>query len=311
MSSPAVGQLTRRAGMLAFGVAAALASSKFAVAWWTGSISVLASGLDSLLDMASSGINLFAIITASKPADQDHRFGHGKAEALAAFLQSIVISASGGFILYQSVKGFWAPPSKMIQDGPALVVMIASLLMTIVLVRYQARVIAQTDSVAVSADKLHYLSDIFGNALVIISLGLTRFTGIGLFDSIGGLFIAAWIIKSSFEILQQSLGVLMDRDISDRYRDVLKSVLDDHRPDVIGYHDLRTRTSGYTDHLEFHLEMPADLSLAESHEIVERIMHVIRERSSTDLDIVIHSDPASINRSGQVILEDKAEPRFY
>lgn len=303
-------KLKKKAGYLALATALLLAISKLIVGLASGSISVLASALDSFLDTISSAINLLAITTAIRPADQKHRFGYGKAEALAGFVQSIIITVSALGIIYASIRKFFESSDEKPEDVTAIAVMIFSMVMTLLLVQYQKHVIRKTESLAVSADHLHYLSDILGNGVVIISLLLVRFTGFVLFDVIGGIAIALYILKSSWGILTTSVNILMDRDISEKYRDIIQEILPRYSPGVVGYHDLRTRSSGQIDHIEFHLEMLPDISLAKSHEMVENIAHNIRQVHQ-NTEIIVHSDPVYINKKGEKILLDRESPRFY
>ncbi len=298
-----------RAGIAALVVAAILFVSKAVSVYFSGSVSVKASALDSLLDFFSSAINLLAITAASRPPDHDHRYGHGKAEALAGLFQGILISVSAGYLIYESLHSLFNPIT-IEYDHIAIAVMVLSLVLTAGLVVYQQYVIRRTNSLAVTADRLHYFSDLLGNTVVIISLLLSRFTGFVLFDSVGALLVSAYILKSSFEIFIQSFDILMDKDISDQFRPLIHNTLKAYEGDVFGYHDLRSRTTGFANYVEFHLELRRDMTLEESHEIVEKFVRDLTKQKE-NLEVIIHSDPVEILPTGQKILLDQQSPRFF
>ncbi len=301
--------LRLRAGVAALVVAAVLFVSKAVTVYFSGSVSVKASALDSLLDFFSSAINLLAITAASIPPDHDHRYGHGKAEALAGLFQGILISFSSAYLVYETLHSLFIP--KTIEyDYVAIAVMVLSLVLTAALVVYQQYVVRRTNSIVVTADSLHYFSDLLGNSVVIISLLLSRFTGFVLFDSVGALLVAAYILKSSYEIFVQSFDILTDKDISDQFRPLIDNTLNSYKGDVFGYHDLRSRTTGFANYMEFHLELRCDMTLKESHEIVEKIARDLKKHKE-NLEVIIHSDPVEILPTGQKILLDQQSPRFF
>ena len=301
---------SQKAGFLSILTAALLFSAKLIVGIISGSAAILASALDSALDFISSLINLFAIIAAQKPADLKHRFGYGKAEALAGFLQSNFIFFSGFYLIYISIKKIQENKAlEFVDEG--LLVMGISLFLTICLVIYQTIVLRKTNSIVLKADRLHYLTDILTNIAVILSLGLQKIFSINYIDAIAGLFLAVYVIFSSFEIFKGSFNILMDRDISENYRDVLLKLIKKYNPDIAGYHDLRSRTSGGVDYIELHLEMPKDMSLEKSHHLIEDFMGELKEMYP-NLEIIIHADPAEVAQDGSVkYILDKEEPRFY
>ncbi|MDH5718043.1 MAG: cation diffusion facilitator family transporter [Spirochaetia bacterium] len=310
MKNEEINKLNKKAGIASIITAIFLFTTKLFIAIAAGSASILGSALDSGLDFISSLINLFAILTAQKPADLKHRFGYGKAEALAGFIQSIIIFLSGLYLVYYSIlKIKYENPVNNIEEG--LFVMILSLIMTILLVYYQTKTLKKTQSIVLSADRLHYLTDVLTNLLVIISLMVQKWFTIYWIDSAAGLFLAFYVMKSSSDIFKSSFFILMDRDISQKYRKILIELIETYKPKIVGYHDLRSRTSGGVDFLEFHLEMPKDISLEESHHLVENFMITLKKRFPM-LEMIIHADPAEIAKDGTVErLLDKEKPRFY
>ena len=303
--------LQLRSGYLSVSTAITLFGLKLYYGYSSHSIGVLASAVDSAFDTLSSAIILLALIAAAKPADHDHRYGHGKAEALAGFFQSIIIIASAIFILYQSGQRFFSPvPLENIHSS--IMVMFLATSVTVGTVAYQTYVANQTGSIAVKADRLHYLTDIASNLVVIISLLLENYLNIQA-DFLAGIFLGLYIIKSGIWLLKESFDVLMDRDISDIYRSSIQEFIEKNSPQVLGYHDLRSRSSGNCHFLEFHLEMDRSLSFEESHSLVESLINFLTAHFASQnyaLEITVHSDPAR-DSNGTIELSDNNAPRFY
>ena len=276
----------------------------------TGSIAVIASALDSAFDFLSSSVNLYAVRHAQKPADSGHRYGHGKAEALAGFIQSIFIFGSVFYLVFVSIQRFINPSSvDHIVEGVS--VMIISIVMTYLLTVYQKKVFKKGKSLVIAADRLHYITDILANAAVVISLAIGKYIDLPWVDPLAAILIAVFILKSSSEILKNSFDILMDKDISDKYREDIKLTLKAISPDVLGYHDLRSRSAGDIDFLEFHMEISKDMKVKDSHDLVEDAMYKLKE-IHPNLEIIIHTDPAVIDETdGKVKILDKEKPRFY
>ncbi|MDH4200789.1 MAG: cation diffusion facilitator family transporter [Spirochaetia bacterium] len=302
--------LNLKAATLSVLVSSSLFIIKIVIGILTNSIAMIASSLDSALDFLSSGINFYAIRHAQKPADHQHRYGHGKAEALAGFLQSIIIFCSGFYLIYVSIKRFFFPePLENLEWGVG--VMIISILLTYFLITYQKNVQKKSKSLVISADRLHYVSDLISNAAVVVSLLATKYFGLNQLDVLAGLGIAVFIIKGSLDILRQSFDTLMDKDISDKYREDILSLIQNISPDILGYHDLRSRSAGDIDFLEFHLELPSHLTVIESHELIEKAMYELK-KIHPNIEIIVHTDPAELDiKSGKIKLFDREKPRFY
>ena len=293
MSSPlATGEerarLLRLATRASVAVALVLIVLKATVWMSTGSVSLLAGLIDSLMDAAASIINLFAVGYALKPADKEHRFGHGKAEALAGLAQSAFITGSAVLVLLQGVNRLLNPePLDTAWAGVA--VMVFSIAATLGLLAIQKHVIARTNSTAVGADSLHYRSDLLLNLSIIIALLLAHF-GIQQADALFGLGIALFIGYGAVRIGLDAIQILMDHELPDEVRAealrIARSV-----PDVIDVHDLRTRQSGQHWFMQLHLELPATLTLADAHERGEQARLAIMARYP-QADVLVHKDPA-------------------
>ena len=281
-------RLLRLATRASVAVALILIVLKATVWISTSSVSLLAGLIDSLMDAAASIINLFAVGYALKPADKEHRFGHGKAEALAGLAQSAFITGSAVLVLLQGINRLLNPePLDTAWAGVA--VMVFSIAATLGLLAIQKHVIARTNSTAVGADSLHYRSDLLLNLSIIIALLLAHF-GIQQADALFGLGIALFIGYGAVRIGLDAIQILMDHELPDEVRaealHIARSV-----PDVIDVHDLRTRQSGQHWFMQLHLELPATLTLADAHERGEQARLAIIARYP-QADVLVHKDPA-------------------
>lgn len=281
-------RLLRLATRASVAVALILIALKATVWLMTGSVSLQAGLIDSLMDAAASIINLFAVGYALKPADKEHRFGHGKAEALAGLAQSAFITGSAVLVLLQGINRLLHPePLEAAWAGIA--VMVFSIAATLGLLAIQKHVIARTNSTAVGADSLHYRSDLLLNLSIIVALLLAQF-GIQRADALFGLGIALFIGYGAIRIGLDAIQILMDHELPD---DIRAEALRIARavPDVIDVHDLRTRESGQHWFMQLHLELPATLTLADAHARGEQVRLAIVERFP-QADVLVHKDPA-------------------
>lgn len=261
------------------------------IAWaLTDSVSLLATLIDSTLDTLASLINLIAVRHAISPADKEHRFGHGKAEALAGLAQAAFIAGSAGFLMLESGRRL-LNPVPLESYGPGMVVMVFSIAATLILLTFQRYVIRKTNSTAIKADALHYRTDFMVNGSVILALWLAA-EGWGGFDALFAIGIAVYILYSSWEIVQQSLDDLMDRELPTTEREAIERIATAH-PQVHGMHDLRSRRSGMATFLQLHLEVDDDLTLLEAHNISDEVEWKLQETYPT-AEIIIHIDPISV-----------------
>ena len=280
--------LMRRATYASVAVALCLIIFKILAFLVTGSVALLSSLVDSLLDCLASILNLFAVRQSLVPADDEHRFGHGKAEPLAGLGQAAFITGSSIFLVLESINRIVNP--KVVEQGEiGLLVMLFSLVATIALVTYQSYVARKTGSVAIKADSIHYFSDIALNTGVIIALLLTTYVGWELADPVIALLIALYIVSSAWKIIKQSLDQLMDRELLPEQRQVIIDLLESQTA-IAGYHDLRTRTSGTDVFIQLHLDIDGSISLGQAHAIASEVESSLRTRFPT-ADILIHQDP--------------------
>lgn len=288
---PNKARLMRLATWASICVALLLIGGK-ALAWQqTGSISVLSSLVDSTLDLLASVVTLLSVRHALVPADREHRFGHGKAEALAGLIQSGFIGASGIWLLVSAGQRF-LDPRPVDAETVGIVVMLGSIGLTLALVLFQRSVVRRTGSLAIGADHLHYQSDLLTNLGVIVALLLATRFDLPLADPVIALLIALYILKSAADIAIDSYHVLMDRELSEAERERIKAVVRAH-PDVRNVHDLRTRSSGATTFIQLHMELDGDMKLSRAHAIAEQVEEALRQAFPNG-EIIIHQDPEGV-----------------
>jgi len=268
-------------------VASILVVSK-ALAWWlSGSVSLLAGLTDSALDAVASFLNLLAVHYALRPADDDHRFGHGKAEALAGIAQALFIGGSAVLIALQALERLRSP-QPLGDTAIGIGVMLLSLVLTVALLAVQRKVIRATGSTAVRADSLHYRSDLLLNGSILLALLLARF-GWPQLDALFGLGIALYILWSALQIARESTAILMDKELPvDVSEDMASRVL--AIEGVLGVHDLRTRVSGNQWFVQLHIELPGQLPLHHAHGLCVQASEVIRQQYPK-ADVMVHADP--------------------
>ena len=265
------------------------------IAWYySDSVSLLSSLIDSLIDSFSSSLNLIAIYHAVKPADDKHRFGYGKAEALAAFVQSLFVLGSASFI-------FKGAGEKLIHPQPiehselVISVTIFSILLTAVLLVVQKWVMKRTRSLAVHADHVHYQTDFLINGGVLLTTVGQQYFEINFLDPFFGLIVGIYIVRVSYDILKKSLGILMDRELPEEDRSKIATLILAHK-EVQGFHLLRTRSSGNGEFIQCHLELPEGMTLLQAHKVsreLEASIHAVYPQA----EVILHQDPAHIDEA--------------
>lgn len=268
------------------------------VAWQvTDSVALLSSLVDSLLDAAASVMTLLAVRQSLIPADADHRFGHGKIESLSALAQAGLVAGSGLFLIVEAI-------SRLITPHPpehgiwGISVMLVSIVATLGLTSFQRQVVRQTGSIAIGADALHYLSDLLMNAAVILALVLAIYLGWTLADPIIALGIAAILLRSAWKIARSSLDILMDRELPDAERERILEKVRTHT-EVLGVHDLKTRSSGQQTFIQLHLEIDGSMTLYRAHAIADTIEAEL-QTLFPGAEVLIHQDPHILSEEGPV-----------
>jgi len=280
-------ELMKRAQYCSISIALCIMAAKIYGWTVTDSVSIFASLIDSMLDVSASAINLIAMRMSMVPPDDNHRFGHDKIEDLAIFAQSMFFFASGLFTMFSAIRRLMEPQDlEMLDTG--VNVMIFSMVLTVVLVLYQSYVIRQTHSRIVTADKLHYVVDFLGNALVMVSIYFSARWRV--LDAACGILVALYIIYSSYELFMQATKNLIDEEFSEEERGKILAIVSSFGGDVLGLHELKTRYAGRKPFIQFHIEMRPDITLFAAHEISEKIIKAV-EKSFEGAEVTIHQDP--------------------
>ncbi len=294
--------LARSAAIASITVAVILVALKSWASWRTGSTAMLGSLADSALDLIASLATLTGGWIASMPADEDHRFGHGKAEALAAIFQVMLIALSAFGIAARAIMQLAGQQVTAAADEGIAVSLIA-IVLTFALLAWQRHVMNRTRSLAIQTDHLHYKSDLLLNLAVIAALVLDQYAGLGMADPLFGLAIAIWLAIGAWRGASDAVDDLMDREWPEEKRSAFVEVAARH-PELSNLHDLRTRTSGNRDFVQFHVDLPPTMTIARSHAIIERVEEDLREQFP-GTEILIHIDPEGhVDEPGNPLVED-------
>jgi len=265
----------------------------------TDSVSLLGSLADSLMDFLASIFVFIAISFSLLPADEKYRFGYGKSEGLVVFIQSLLIGVSGLYVFSEAIQRFIHPTEWAInQPNIAVWIIVVSIVLSIALVLFQKYVVKISKSKAIESDQYHYLTDLYINISVLISILISGWTAYLFVDSLIGLIIALFVIYSAINLLKKSFKILLDQELPSSDRDQIKAIALRH-PEVLGFHDLRTRDAGRNYVIQFHLELDPQMSLLNSHEIIEEVMEKVLD-AFPDAEIIVHSDPLGV--------EEKRDP---
>ncbi len=286
-------RLRKRAVRTSLYIAAVLAATKLAAAVFSGSVAVLSSLADSLSDVAASGLALWSVEVAHRPADEEHRFGHGRAEALSSLVQAALVAASGVFVLYAGIVRF-LEPRELVHTNWAVGAMALSMAGSAWIVAVQTQTLRRVQSLAIRADSLHYKGDLAANAAVIAALLISDLGGLQWFDPLLGALVATYLFFAAISIIRRSVDQLMDRELPDSVREKISRIVEAD-PDTLGHHDLRTRSLGTGSldsgaHIELHLELDGHLDLTRAHDITDRVEQALHA-AFPQSQITIHTEP--------------------
>lgn len=295
-------RLARSAAIASITVAVILVALKSWASWRTGSTAMLGSLADSTLDLIASIATLTGVWIASMPADEDHRFGHGKAEALAAIFQVMLIALSAFGIAVQAISQL-AQGGQTAAAEEGIAVSVVAIVLTFALLGWQRHVMRRTRSLAIQTDHLHYKSDLLLNVAVIAALMLDQYAGFGLADPLFGLAIAAWLGWGAFNAAREAVDDLMDREWPEEKRLAFVEAAAEH-PELSNLHDLRTRTSGNRDFVQFHVDLPGSMTVGQAHDIIERVEKDLCRRFPA-MELLIHIDPKGhVDEPGNPLVEE-------
>ena len=301
MTAPTA-KLARSAAMASITVAVILVALKTWASWRTGSTAMLGSLADSALDLIASLATLPGVWGASMPADEDHRFGHGKAEALAAIFQVMLIALSAFGIAVRAIMQL-AGQHQTAAAGDGIAVSVIAIALTLALLGWQRYVMSRTRSLAIQTDHLHYMSDLLLNLSVIAALMLDQYAGLGLADPLFGLAIAAWLAFGAWRGASEAVDALMAREWPESRRIAFVEAAARH-PELSNLHDLRTRTSGNRDFVQFHVDLPPAMTIEQAHAIIERVEEDLCGQFP-GMELLIHIDPEGhVDEPGNPLVED-------
>jgi len=278
-----------KALLFSIGMALFLTIVKFVVGILSFSMAVLASAVDSLMDVLVSSVNFLALKEADKPADAEHLYGHGKIESLAGLFQSLLIGASGLYLVYESIRRLLLG-TEVSYIPVAIGVMILSMGCSFLVVRRLKHVGHETSSMIVRTETLHFTTDLLMNGGVIVGLLLVQWTGFGVWDLVVALVLAGYIVKQSLHILKAAVDELLDRALPKEKQNKIESIILNFDPHIIGFHNLRTRKIGRQNFIDFHLEIRGEENFARAHELTEALILKITDHFP-GADVTVHYDP--------------------
>ncbi|MEA1954336.1 MAG: cation diffusion facilitator family transporter [Campylobacterota bacterium] len=294
----------KKATIVSSSVATVLVFVKLTIGIASGSVAVLASAIDSLLDMAVSIFNFFAIKKSEENPDAEYQYGKGKIQAIAAVIEGTVITISGMYIIYLAIEKL-NEGSVTTLLTPSIIAMIFSIIVTYFLVQYLLKIAQETDNLVIKADALHYKTDLWSNAAVLVALGLIYLTGLDIIDAVFGLGIGLYIIYSAYEIIVEGIEILLDKSLEGEIVAEIGEIISNHE-EVTSYHWLKTRTDGATNFVEFHMVLRPNMLLLEAHRIADEIEDKMMTLDSKRRWIITpHFDPYDDEDMNNALLHGK------
>ena len=293
--------LTRSAAYASIGVALLLAAMKGWATWRTGSTAMLGSLADTGLDLVASLVTLVGVWVAAQPADEQHRFGHGKAEALAAVMQVMLIALSASAIAFRAVLRL-VNGGETTAAAEGIAVSLVAMVATVALLAWQRHVIRRTGSLAIRTDHVHYQSDLLLNLAVVAALVLDQYLGFAKADPLFGIAIAGWLLWGAWRAGAEAIDQIMDKEWPEEKRKRFVALAARH-PELTNLHALRTRSSGSRDFVQVHVDLPGTMSVGEAHAITERVEADVR-REFPDAEVIVHIDPQGhVDEPGNPLVE--------
>jgi len=291
----------KKATVVSSSVAIILVIVKLVIGVASGSVALLASAIDSLLDSVISIFNFFAIKKSEEEATNLFQYGKGKIQAIAAVIEGTVITLSGLFIMYKAIEK-WIEGSTTTLLIPSLVAMLFSIVVTYALVVYLLKVAEETDNIVIKSDALHYKTDLWSNGVILISLVLVYFTGLDIIDVIFGFAIGIYIIYSAYEIIEDGVKILLDHALEGEQVAKIGEIISEHK-EVTSYHWLKTRTDGSTNFIEFHMVLRPNMLLLEAHRIADEVEDRIMAIDSRKRWVITpHFDPYDDEEMNEALL---------
>ncbi|MFC1900692.1 cation diffusion facilitator family transporter [Chloroflexota bacterium] len=277
------------AAKLALSVVIGLVLLKAVVAFLTDSISITAQAIDSFLDLFAVGITVFAVKYASMPADEEHPFGHGKVEVIAAVVQAVLIFSAGGWIIYSSIQRIITGTEIELTEA-GIGVMLVSVLASIFLSRHLRKVAQATDSIALEAAAHNISADVYSATGVLVAMVVIRFTGYSILDPVIALGVSLFILKAAYDVLKKSFGELVDTRLPEAEEELIILTIKEHTTQLAGYHKVRTRKAGSQRFVDLHLLLPKNITLEEAHQMSDHLEGDIMDRLP-ESSVTIHLEP--------------------
>lgn len=277
-------------------LATILALVKLVIGIFINSLAILSSSIDNFMDIINSFFNLMALKKSEEPPDTNHRYGHTKFEPLAAYTQSLVLIAIALYIFYQSILKIYR--QDIVKDvNIGLIIMLVSIITTFILTRYLDRQAKKHHSSLIKAESLHYKTDLYTNAGIIISLIVIKYWGLYILDPIISMLISVYILYEAIKLTFESGRELTDTEVSNELRDDIDNIISQYNKNVVDYHNLRTRKAGNKVFIDMHVTLCNNPTLEEAHSIVDKIEDSIRQ-SHDNVDVTIHVEPIDKNKKG-------------
>ncbi|WP_282452081.1 cation diffusion facilitator family transporter [Pseudoalteromonas sp. 2CM28B] len=258
----------------------------------SGSASMLGSLTDSLMDITATLMSFLVLSYALRPADDDHRFGHGKAEALAGLGQAAFIAGSGCLLMFHGIERL-INPVELSHSLLGVWVSIFAIACTLVIVYVQNKVVKHTESIAIKADSVHYKGDLILNVAVLLAI-LLAYYGVLYADPLFAIGVAGYLLYNSWDIATESASHLMDKELPDEEKQSIFEIARNHN-DVYGVHGIRTRQGGKVKFIQLHLELDDNLPLIRAHKVADEVELMITQQFESEVDILIHLDPLSLS----------------
>jgi cation diffusion facilitator family transporter len=278
-----------RAARYSIATAAGLAALKLVAGLATGSLAVLASAIDSLLDILMSGVNYLGIRQAEQPADPSHPFGHGKFETVATLVQSLLIALSGGWLIFESIRRLHRG-ADLAHLGGGMAVLLLTAAVSWVLTRYLHRVARETDSSALRADALHFAMDVYTNLALVVGLGAVTIFDLPWLDPVLSLLVGLYILYEAGRLVRHSMRDVLDEQLPETIRKEVEQLIRAHHEHLLDFHNLRTRRAGSQKIMDFHLTVCKHLSVEEAHAIADHLEKRIQQEIP-GADVTIHIEP--------------------
>ena len=266
-----------------------LGAAKLAVGLATGSMAVIASAVDSLLDILMSGVNFLAIRQAEQPADSGHPFGHGKYETVATLVQALIITASGAWILYEAIRRLRVG-AELTRVGGGIGILIVAAVVSWIISRYLRRVALETDSSALRADSLHFAMDVYTNLALMVGLVAVALLQAPWLDPVLSILVALYILHEALQLIRHGLRDILDVQLPEPMQAEITRLIEAHKGELVGFHNLRTRRAGSQKIMDFHLTVCKELTVEEAHAVTDRLEEQIRKQIP-NADVIIHIEP--------------------